>query len=393
MEANPKAPPIAKRDYGVFKGAARQIPDAMRDRLSALLRAAPETAGVPDEERGDILGRLRADLAELRVSSSVRMDESARTFTLSAQEVDWMERQPDSRWIEYLVYRYKFKVYPRLRKLGAFPLHLVIEPASMCNLRCVMCFQVDEAYRKDPMGMIPWELFVSVVDQARAHGCHAITMASRGEPTLHKRFGDMLRYVADSGAMDIKINTNATRLPEKLCHDILAAGVNEVVFSVDSGTKETYEAIRVGGRFEEVVANIERFNAIRARDYPRSPTVTRVSGVLVREDQDPDQMASFWGERADQVTLKKAFPRWDSYANPKSDVARPCSLFWERMYVWYDGVVNPCDFDYRSFLRVGDARAQTLTDIWRGEGYEKLRRDHLAGLRGRHVPCDRCPLC
>lgn len=389
MSAKPSAEPILKRDYGVFKGGNKHIPEAMRGRLSALLQA-PATG---DAERLEILQRLRTDLADFQVSNSVRMLEGANTFNLSAQEIDWMERQPESRWVDYLVYRYKFKVHPRQRKLGMFPLHLVIEPASMCNLRCVMCFQVDKSYTSDPMGLIPWELFVSAVDQAREHGCHAITMASRGEPTLHKRFGEMLLYVAASGAMDIKINTNATRLSEKLCHDILAAGVNEVVFSVDAGTKKTYEEIRVGGRFEDVVANIERFNAIRARDYPRSPTVTRVSGVLVRDDQDEEQMAAFWEARVDQVTLKKAFPRWDTYANPRTDVVKPCSLFWERMYVWYDGLVNPCDFDYRSFLSVGNAKEKSLSDIWRGERYEALRRDHLAGQRAKHVPCDRCPLC
>ena len=26
---------------------------------------------------------------------------------------------------------------------------------------------------------------------------------------------------------------------------------------------------------------------------------------------------------------------------------------WTRTYVWYDGEVNPCDFDYKSNLSVG----------------------------------------
>ena len=59
-----------------------------------------------------------------------------------------------------------------------------------------------------------WDLFTSVIDQAADHQCHAITLASRGEPTLHKRFGEMLRYIHDKKLLDVKINTNATRLDE-----------------------------------------------------------------------------------------------------------------------------------------------------------------------------------
>ena len=35
---------------------------------------------------------------------------------------------------------------------------------------------------------------------------------------------------------------------------------SEVIFSVDAGTKETYEKIRFKGKFDRVVKNIELFN-------------------------------------------------------------------------------------------------------------------------------------
>ena len=29
-------------------------------------------------------------------------------------------------------------------------------------------------------------------------------------------------------------------------------------------------------------------------------------------------------------------------------------VFWDRMYVWFDGKCNPCDADYKSYLSYGD---------------------------------------
>jgi radical SAM protein with 4Fe4S-binding SPASM domain len=369
---------IPQKDYSALCGRLREM----------LVEARPSSA----DDR-DAFNCVLMQLESGRGVSSAVNDPSAEGSILSHQELGWMEKHAPSLWLPYVAYRHRFKTFPAQHKLGDFPLHLLVEPTSICNLRCVMCFQVDTTFTKrEYMGMMPWELFTSVVDQARDHRCNAITLASRGEPTLHRRFGEMLHYIRDAGVMDIKINTNATKLTEKLTHDILSAGVNEVVFSVDAGTKSTYEEIRVLGKFDEVVENVERFSAIRATHYPQSPTVTRISGVLVREDQDIDQMAEFWSNRVDQVFITKAIPRWDSYNNPVLDSTEPCRILWERMYVWYDGTVNPCDFDYKSHLAVGDANDTPLSELWTSERYTRLRDAHAQKARSTCYPCDRCPL-
>ena len=256
-----------------------------------------------------------------------------------------------------------------------------------------MCFQIDKTFSADKqyIGMMSWDFYTQLVDQAADHGCHAITLASRGEPTLHKRFGDMLRYTQDKGILDVKINTNATRLTEKLCHDILSANVATVTLSVDATTKETYEKIRVRGKFDQVLNNINRFNRIRAEHYPDSKTSTRISGVAVDGTQSPEEMRSFWSDYVDQVSIRQEIPRWDSYGNLPFRRESICKLLYERIYVWYDGICNPCDFDYKSYLALGNANEQSLSDIWLGERYQSLRQAHESHRRGEVVPCDRCP--
>jgi radical SAM protein with 4Fe4S-binding SPASM domain len=378
---------------GTFLNAPRGISDRMRDRLQTLLSSSMRDAEPGSQRRSD-LSALASAVLDGQISPLLTADGAGQDFRLTQQEVDTLSHQPETRWLDYLLYRYEFKIYPRLRKLRDFPLHLLIEPTSICNLRCVMCFQVDPAFaQKENMGMIPWELFENVVAQAKAHDCRAVTLASRGEPTLHPQFGAMLRHLSGQNFLDVKINTNAMRLTESLCHDILASGVNVVVFSVDAGTREAYERIRRGGKFEEVVANIDRFNALRTQHYPQSPTVTRISGIRIEPDQDEVQMANFWKDRIDEITIEKAMPRWDTYNNGREIMSPlPCTFLWERMYVWFDGTVNPCDFDYRSMLAVGNARQTPLSELWLGEKYQRLRELHSHAQRAQLLPCDRCPI-
>ena len=257
-----------------------------------------------------------------------------------------------------------------------------------------MCFQIDESFgaSREFMGMMPWDLFTSVVDQAVEHDCHAITLASRGEPTIHREFPQMLEYLHEKGVLDTKINTNATRLTEELSHQILRAEVSTVTFSVDAADKETYERIRVGGKFDEVLANIDNFNRIRDSDYPDSATTTRISGVAVENTQNPNEMQAFWSHRVDHVAIVPMNPRWDTYNNPLFNRTKSCGYLYERMYVWWDGTCNPCDFDYKSLLAVGDAKEDSLESIWKGPKFQRIRELHDQKLRSSLNPCDRCPL-
>lgn len=301
------------------------------------------------------------------------------------QETEWMSRNDLGRFPDYISHRYKFKNYPRLKRLEHFPLHLLIEPTSTCNLRCLMCFQCDPSFQR---GFMDFGFFKSLVDQAVESGCQALTLASRGEPTLHPKFGEMLMYCKGK-FLELKINTNATKLNENLCYQILDAGVDIVVFSVDSSYKEEYERIRVGGKFETVLGNIQQFVRLRqSRDRYRK-TSTRVQGVDLGR-QPVGEFQDFFSKIVDTVTFIDALPRWDTYHNEPVNYSTPCKLLWERMYVWFNGVCNPCDVDYRSGLSVGNAKEAPLKDIWLGEAYSKYRDLHLQGGRSSLFPCDRC---
>ena len=308
---------------------------------------------------------------------------------IGPQEIEWLSRNDKKHAVDYIVHRYKFKFYPKLKKLNPFPIHLLIEPASFCNLRCVMCFQNDPYFKKrENIGTMELGFFKKMVDQAVENKCRALTLASRGEPSLNKNFGEMLEYCKDK-FLELKVNVNAVRLSEELCYQILDSGVDIIVFSVDSSNAEEYERIREGADFETVYKNIKRFCEIRNSKKEYAKTSTRVSGIYLGY-QDKQRFLEFWKDIVDTVAFDNAIPRWNTYENPKVISDRRCNLLWERMYVWFNGICNPCDSDYRSDLMVGDAKITPLKDIWLGEKYTFLRQMHLKCKRESIIPCDRC---
>jgi len=312
---------------------------------------------------------------------------------LTPQEIYFLDHNSKEIWSEYLIYRYKFKNYAKQKIVASHPLHLLVEPVSSCNLRCVMCFQIDESFTGNDnfMGKMDFDLFKKVIDDAENLGIKALTLASRGEPTLHPNLGDMLEYCKGK-FFEIKMNTNAMILSENLIHKILQNDVTDLVFSVDSYTKTNYEKIRVNGNFEKVLENIKKFKEIREKSYPNSKCASRVSGVKIDSDQDPKLFRDFWEKYVDHVVMVEMKHRWDTYHNSKEIMGNgPCHILWEKLYVWFDGTCNPCDEDYKSELKLGNVKEKTLKEIWNGEEYSNLRQTHLNNNRKSCFPCDRCP--
>jgi uncharacterized Fe-S cluster-containing radical SAM superfamily protein len=343
-----------------------------------------------DDLQGVLSYLLAYDPSNLSEGRNTAVEKSS----FSQTELINCQLYPISRQVDYLVYRYRFNEYPRKRILHHFPLVLQIEPTSVCNLRCIMCFQVDPALSKDKrhMGFMDFGLYTKLIDEGAEHGLCAIVLASRGEPTLHPRFTDMIAYARNRGILDIKINTNATKLTKDYARRLLVANPNTIVFSVDSSNKEEFERIRVGAKFEQVVENIKAFKEIREKEFPHVRLRTRISMVVLDSQQDCDAARHLWASLVDEFAVGRAVDWVDIYHKPFVTETRSCSLLWERLYVWWDGTVNPCDVDYLSYLSFGKIdEHNTVQSVWLGEAMERMRALHLRGEKNCLHPCDRCP--
>jgi sulfatase maturation enzyme AslB (radical SAM superfamily) len=295
--------------------------------------------------------------------------------------------------VRYIIFRYKFYVAGKKKINLGYPPYVLIEPVSTCNLRCPFCFQMDKSFTKKPyMGVIDFEFFKKVVDQADELETGAITLASRGEPTMHKKFIQMLEYMnKKENIFEIKINTNATFLTEEKCHAIFKNNVTQIVVSSDHYIKEHYERLRLGSNFEKVVKNVDMLFNIRKEYYPESLTEIRISGIDNDRNLDRKKFKDFWIKRCDHVSAAYPLERWDTYKNEVlTDLKDPCENLWDRMYVWFDGKVNPCDADYKSYLSYGSANEYNLKELWNGKIISNMRNIHLNNNRDKLNPCDRC---
>ena len=238
------------------------------------------------------------------------------------------------------------------------------------------------------MGRMSFDLFKKIIDDAEKN-VEFISLASRGEPLAAPEITKMLNYTSGK-FLNLKINTNASLLDEKKCHAILSGGVKTLVISADAADEKLYSKLRVNGKLSKILKNLELFNKIKETKYSNVKMITRVSGVKISEDQSFDEMNKLWGGMVDQVAFVDYNPWENSYDKETNDITEPCSDLWRRMFIWWDGVTNPCDIDYKSKLSVGKFPETNIKDLWSSKSYEKTREVHLKKKRSLIKPCNSC---
>ena len=340
---------------------------------------------------------LKLKTSDLSVVEKIKEDLNSNilkkhdTFYLKPNVIDELKIIKEEKIIEYLVSRYKYEIFPKKKIVDDFPPVLQIEPSSICNYRCVFCFETDKTFTNKKngfMGQMKFDLFKKIIDDAEGN-INFLTLASRGEPLVCKDIDKMLQYT-EGKFLNVKLNTNASLLSEKNAHSILSGGVNTLIFSADAADEELYSKLRVNGKLKTVLKNIEQFKKIQNKHYSKKKIITRVSGVKVNSDQKIEDMEKLWKGLVDQVVFVKYNPWENSYEKKSNSIEEPCSDLWRRMFIWWDGKSNPCDVDYKSLLEVGNFPDLNIKELWNSERYSSLRKEHLSNNRKSLKPCMGC---
>ncbi len=143
----------------------------------------------------------------------------------------------------------------RLQRQGRLTLRLDI--INKCNLQCVMCHYSDEGVRRLPLRRLRTEQFRQQFGLIIPH-VGEVVLSCHDEPLMAEDFNDILAYLSGlKQDLDLSICTNATLLKPAIRRTLIEHGLTFLMFSIDGVMRETFERIRVGARFDQVIANIK----------------------------------------------------------------------------------------------------------------------------------------
>ncbi len=287
---------------------------------------------------------------------------------------------------------FNFKYYTTLLKLYISyikrevivktpPPRLWVELTADCNLRCVMCPNKD--LPREKKGFMDFELFKKIVDEAKDFAFD-LNLHHRGESLLHPEFPDFLKY-ATKFDWRTKLHTNGTVLTPELSEKIIDNGLWRISFSFDGYTPKTYEKIRVGAKFEEVVENIRTLLKIKQKKKRKYPIVAIElidfpNSEISDKEKRKEFLRNFNGLGKIEVVVKKIH-NWAGYMKLKGKGMKfkPCSFLWNGLVILWDGTVMPCAQDFFEYYPLENVKEMSIKEIWNGERLMKLREKHVKG--------------
>lgn len=292
---------------------------------------------------------------------------------------------------EWKDFRDTFKKAANFTELD-HPIQLDIELNGGCNMKCPFC--IHGYGNKIPNLNMKVDDYHRIIDEAVEIGVKSLKLNYINEPMLRKDLEVCIKYAKDKGILNVYMVTNGTCLTKKRRESLLASGITKVFISLDATTSETYNKQRLGGQFNKVVNNINKFVELRNSKGMQFPLV-RVSFLKNSLNiHEAEEFKEIWEEKVDIInfqTMNEVPDRETGLLIEKTPyVEKGCTFPFKQLVVDHLGYIQPCCKLDGKKLQLGNIKTMSLKEAWNSKKIKHLRKIHSTDEWRNHPVCYKC---
>jgi len=166
----------------------------------------------------------------------------------------------------------------------AYPGFITVAGTSRCNIRCEFCInQWDAAPDGSNRPHMKADHVTAIVAEVFPY-LRKLALSVSGEPLYDPHFQELLDAAREHGVF-VEFTTNAMLVSKPGMLERILQGVGRVNISMDGATKETFERLRGGAKFDKVCENVRLLTAGRAARGQRTPEYN-IRYILMRDTID-----------------------------------------------------------------------------------------------------------
>lgn len=292
-----------------------------------------------------------------------------------------------------------------------FPVHLKIDVAPLCQLRCPVCVH---AARPQQVSTATPKLmkavdFRRIVDQVSGRSM-VLSLYNLGEPLLNPDLSNMIAYASEKNLNTYLTSNFSLPLKPETLESLVRSGLTMLLVAVDGVTPDTFGRERVRGNLSMILANLRAVVAERKRqgrtrpiislqyivfdfnmhEKPLAIEVARNLGVdelhFVRGDTvkwtETARPRTGFSPRPPALLPRCAWPYFSTLIHSNGDVAACCKYRIEDIYK-----------DEGKILSLGNMSSQSVAEIYTNETYREARKMSIdpqkAGQSTNHF-CSGC---
>ena len=309
-------------------------------------------------------------------------------------------------------------VVPRaylLDKLESFrspePVVYNIETTNACNMRCEMCPRTTMMTR--PIETMSPGLFKRVIDQLKPFTAdqlaqweafvtknyqvykddmsenhfflyvipRVIVLHGYGDPLLDKNMPQYVKWMTEKG-LESYFSCNPANINMDRTLETFDNGLGYIKYSIESVDDLRHKEVRgQASNFTESYRNILKLLDYKAqRNYQTEIVITMINLNKPWQQDEFERLKEAFEGCDVYVYLKSQDQQW--YEDNKQETQSIhwiefCQFPWSSMTIKSNGEFAECVEDFDNEIILGDARVESLYDIWNGEKYQAFRHDHF----------------
>ena len=271
---------------------------------------------------------------------------------------------------------------------------------GVCTATCPMCPIEETRYNSSVMN---FEMFKKIIDRfgKNIKKINRVNLVGIGEILVDVKLNLKIEYLKSKGLNNICFPTNASLLKTNVAEKVLDAGINEVIFGIDSMNKAIYEKVRRDLIFEEVLENT--LNYIKIRDNGDYDSRIMVRMILSKDNKDEwNSYKEYWSKflNFEKGDMALYFPEhnWSDHDYPKAKseptvVEKNCKCIYvyDRMLLDAHGNVRLCCIDINStFFKLGNVLQEDPITLFNSKNFLNVRELMDQGKINDIKPCKTC---
>lgn len=306
--------------------------------------------------------------------------------------------------------KYVFDEFEKHR--SRMPVIYNIETTNACNMKCEMCPRTtmmtrridtldQETFEKVVDQILPfsaeewktWESFVEEKYEIAPHEMSenhfflyiipkVIQLHGYGDPLLDKRMADRVRILSKRGFLTY-FSCNPANVDIGKSLEMFDSGLTYIKYSMETVDDALHKKIRgkVSDFSESYEKVVELLNEKEKHGYKVTIVITMLDLHRTDQVEEYERLRDAFKDLDVYIYLKSQDTQW--YQNKAKGTksihwSEICQHPWVSMTVKSNGEVVMCMNDFNNEIILGDARKESLYDIWNGVKYREFRKDQFS---------------
>ena len=286
-----------------------------------------------------------------------------------------------------------------------------IETTNACNMRCEMCPRTTMMTRKTET--LDQEIFERIADQITPFSDEewktwesfaeekykiapnemsenhfflyiipkVIQLHGYGDPLLDKRMADRVKLLSEKGFATY-FSCNPANIDINKNLEMFENGLDYIKYSIETVDDNLHRKIR--GKASNFSQSYKKLLTLleekKKHSYKTTIVITMLDLHRFNQQEEYEKLTNAFEGLDVYIYLKSQDQQW--YQNKVVDTksvhwSELCQHPWISMTIKSNGEVAMCMEDFNNELILGDARKESLYEIWNGEKYKQFRKDHF----------------